>query len=102
MSDRPAETPARVRRTSSIMLRINDEAQLALQELSQLLVGQMSLQEAQRALRKAMSQEALERCSGNRRDAAALLDIDRRYVQRLANEGDLRVLHDETNIGMVG
>jgi DNA-binding NtrC family response regulator len=102
MSDRPTEAPPHARRDSAIILRISSEALLALQELSQLLVGQMSLQDAQRALRKAMSQEALERCDGSRRAAAALLDIDRRYVQRLANESNLDGLDDETSIGMTG
>jgi len=101
MSDRPAETP-RARRDSTVVLRINSEAQLALQELSQLLVGQMSLQDAQRALRKALSQEALDRCNGSRRAAAALLGIDRRYVQRLANGSDLSEVDGETNVGMTG
>ena len=102
MSDSPPETPPRARRDSSIILRVSGEAQLSLTELSRLLVGQMSLQDAQRALRKAMSQEALERCAGSRRAAAALLDIDRRYVQRLANENDLGGLDGETDVGMTG
>jgi hypothetical protein len=31
-----------------------------------------------------MIDEALARCSGSRRAAAMLLEVDRRYVQRLA------------------
>jgi hypothetical protein len=69
----------------ALKLRISDEALKALHHLSRLLVGQMSLKDAQRALRTSMSQEALVRC-GSRRAAAAMLGIDRRYVQRLACE----------------
>jgi hypothetical protein len=72
----------------ALKLRISDEALKALQHLSRLLVGQMSLKDAQRALRTSMSQEALVRC-GSRRAAAAMLGIDRRYVQRLACESSL-------------
>jgi DNA-binding NtrC family response regulator len=78
-----------VRNELRVVLRIDEHGQLALVELSRLLVGQVDLKEAQRALRKCMSQEALARCNGSRSAAAALLGIDRRYVQRLANEGDL-------------
>ena len=67
---------------------MSNEAKLALDELSRALVGQMSLKEAQRALRTSMSQEALARCNGSRRAAAVMLGIDRRYVQRLACIGD--------------
>jgi len=72
----------------TITLRISDEALQALRHLSRLLVGQMSLKDAQRALRTTMSQEALARC-GSRRAAAVMLGIDRRYVQRLACESAL-------------
>lgn len=71
-----------------LKVRISDEAMKALQHLSRLLVGQMNLKDAQRALRTSMSQEALARC-GSRRAAAAMLGIDRRYVQRLACDSDL-------------
>lgn len=87
-TDRPASNAPRARHDSGIVLRISDEARRALQHLSRLLVGQMSLKDAQRALRTSMSQEALERC-GSRRAAATMLGIDRRYVQRLAHESDL-------------
>jgi len=88
MTDRPASNTPRQRHDSGIVLRISDEALRALQHLSRLLVGQMNLKDAQRALRTSMSQEALARC-GSRRAAAMMLGIDRRYVQRLAHESDL-------------
>jgi hypothetical protein len=69
-------------------LRVDEHGRLALAELSRLLIGQLDIKDAQRALRKCMSQEALARCNGSRRAAAVLLGIDRRYVQRLAHEGD--------------
>lgn len=72
-----------------VIADVDETGRLALAELSRLLLGQLDLKDAQRALRKYMSQEALTRCNGSRRAAAALLGIDRRYVQRLANEGDL-------------
>lgn len=89
------DQPVRERRDSSIVLRISDDARRTLSELSRLLVGHMSLKDAQRALRTAMSQEALARCNGSRRAAAALLGVDRRYVQRLASESDLCDLEEE-------
>jgi hypothetical protein len=76
-------------RTFELVLHVDDGGRLALAEVSRALIGQLDLKDAQRALRKCMSQEALVRCNGNRRAAAALLGIDRRYVQRLANEGEL-------------
>ena len=79
----------RERRDSSIVLRISDDARRSLLELSRLLIGHMSLKDAQRALRTSMSQEALARCKGSRRAAATMLGVDRRYVQRLAHESDL-------------
>jgi hypothetical protein len=75
--------------SKGVVLHVDEDGRLALAELSRLLIGQLDLKDAQRALRKSMSQEALARCNGSRRAAAALLGIDRRYVQRLANEGDL-------------
>jgi hypothetical protein len=71
------------------VVHVDERGRLALIELSRLLVGQLDLKDAQRALRKCMSQEALARCNGSRSAAGALLGIDRRYVQRLANECDL-------------
>lgn len=88
---RPHESGrVRERRDSGVISRLSDEAKLALDELSRALVGQISLKEAQRALRTSMSQEALARCNGSRRAAAVMLGIDRRYVQRLAciSDGD--------------
>jgi len=73
-----------------VVLHVDERGKLALSELSRLLVGQLDIKDAQRALRKSMSEEALARCNGSRSSAAALLGIDRRYVQRLANEVDLR------------
>lgn len=84
----PVRRIARVRRDSGVVSRLPDDAQHALRELSRTLVGQMNLKDAQRALRTSMSQEALARCNGSRRAAAALLGVDRRYVQRLADEGN--------------
>jgi hypothetical protein len=72
----------------ALKLRMSNEALQVIRHLSRLLVGQMSLKDAQRALRTTMSQEALLRC-GSRRAAAAMLGVDRRYVQRLACESSL-------------
>jgi hypothetical protein len=50
------------------------------------LVGRLGLKEAIYHLRGSMNFEALERSRGSRRAAANLLGVDRRYVQRLADE----------------
>jgi DNA replication protein DnaC len=50
------------------------------------LVGRLGLKEAIYHLRGTMNYEALERSRGSRRAAANLLGVDRRYVQRLADE----------------
>lgn len=50
------------------------------------LVGRLGLKEAIYHLRGTMNDEALERSRGSRRAAANLLGVDRRYVQRLADE----------------
>lgn len=65
---------------------VDEHGRLALAVASRLLIGQLGIKDAQRALRKYMSEEALARCNGSRRAAAALLGVDRRYVQRLASE----------------
>jgi len=59
-------------------------AQVAIAALGRKLVATLGLKEATAFLRKAMIDEALARCSGSRRAAAMLLEVDRRYVQRLA------------------
>lgn len=86
---RAAGRLVRIRKDSGVVLRVDEAARQALTELSRVLVGQLNLKDAQRALRKSMSQEALARCNGSRRAAAALLGVDRRYVQKLADAGDL-------------
>jgi DNA-binding NtrC family response regulator len=50
------------------------------------LVGCLGLKEAQDVLRDEMYSEALARTGGNRRRAARILGVDRRCVQRLADE----------------
>ncbi len=55
----------------------------AIATVGERLVGHLDLKAAQRELRRAMSQVALNRTGGSRRAAAGLLGIDRRYVQRL-------------------
>jgi hypothetical protein len=50
------------------------------------LVGRLGMKEAIYHLRGSMNFEALERSRGSRRAAASLLGVDRRYVQRLADE----------------
>jgi DNA-binding NtrC family response regulator len=50
------------------------------------LVGCLGLKEAQEVLRDEMYGEALARTGGNRRRAARILGVDRRCVQRLADE----------------
>lgn len=54
--------------------------------LAQRLVGHVGLKEAQWYLRGLMNREALVRTGGNLRAAAQLLQVDRRYVGRLAEE----------------
>ena len=50
------------------------------------LVGRLGLKDAIYHLRGTMNFEALERSRGSRRAAANLLGVDRRYVQRLADD----------------
>jgi hypothetical protein len=47
------------------------------------LVGRVGLKQAQKRLRSAMFRVALDRVSGNRRAAARMLGVDRRYVLKL-------------------
>ncbi|HEX2679390.1 MAG TPA: hypothetical protein VHM19_22220 [Polyangiales bacterium] len=63
-----------------------DETRAAMRSVTTLLVGRIGLKEAQRVLRAGMSRAALARCAGSRRAAAALLGVDRRYVQKLCAE----------------
>jgi DNA replication protein DnaC len=55
-------------------------------QLARAAVGHFGLKEALHNLRRTMSTEALQRCSGSRRGAAHLLQVDRRYVQRMAED----------------
>ncbi len=64
------------------------EARSALSTLCTSLVGRVGLKDAQRALRVGMSHAALSGCGGNRYAAAALLNVDRKYVQQLARRAD--------------
>lgn len=73
----PPVTAARPAQTE-----IDVEQQLA--HVARALVGRFGLKEAVQSLRRTMSSEALVRSSGSRRAAANLLGVDRRYVQRLA------------------
>jgi DNA-binding NtrC family response regulator len=56
--------------------------------MARLLVGRIGLKEAQLCLRGTMHVEALVRTGGSRRAAANLLQVDRRYVQRMAEDHD--------------
>jgi hypothetical protein len=58
-----------------------------LESVARELVGQVGLKQALAQLRACMHLEALSRTRGSRRAAAALLKVDRRYIQRLANQG---------------
>ena len=55
-----------------------------LARLARAYVGVYGVLEAQRLVRHAMFQEALERTQGNRHAAARLLQVDRRAVQLMA------------------
>jgi hypothetical protein len=57
----------------------------SLESVARELVGRVGLKQAVAQLRACMHVEALARTRGSRRAAAALLKVDRRYVQRLAN-----------------
>lgn len=46
-------------------------------------VGRIGLKEAVIRVRELMFREALQRCDGSRKGAARMLDVDRRYVQKL-------------------
>lgn len=59
------------------------DVRLSLTSLTRSLVGRVSMKDAQRVLRHSMSQLALRRTGGSRHAAAALLGVDRRYVQKL-------------------
>lgn len=68
------------RRVSSI----STSAPQLLARLARAYVGVHGVREAQRMVRHAMFQEALERTQGNRHAAARLLQVDRRAVQLMA------------------
>lgn len=68
--------------SSAEQTELSDE----LRRLARILVGRVSLTSALRYLRAEMSSEALARTKGSRRAAAFMLGVDRRYVQRLAQE----------------
>ncbi len=52
--------------------------------MARMLVGQLSLREAQELVRSVMYAQALFASGGSRRRAAKLLGVDRRCVQRVA------------------
>ena len=80
--EKPACPIALQRRLSALQVDSN----AVYQRLARLLVGRVGLKQAQEQLRGSMNTEALERTGGSRRAAAALLGVDRRYVQRMAQK----------------
>lgn len=64
----------------------SEDGEALCKRVARQLVGALGLKEAIYHLRGAMNEEALDRSRGSRRAAASLLGVDRRYVQRLAEE----------------
>jgi DNA replication protein DnaC len=74
-------------RLSALQAQLSPEDGEALcKRVARELVGRLGLKEAIYHLRGTMNFEALERSRGSRRAAANLLGVDRRYVQRLADD----------------
>ncbi len=82
-------------------VRSAGETQAAMRAVTTLLIGRVGLKEAQRVLRAGMSQAALIRCAGSRRAAAALLGVDRRYVQKLCAEREAREAEEHARLARV-
>jgi DNA-binding NtrC family response regulator len=81
--------------------RIADVATMApqlLRRLARAYVGRYGAREAQRLVRYAMFQEALERTEGNRHAAARLLGVDRRAVQLMAAELAREPIESEVSV----
>jgi DNA-binding NtrC family response regulator len=77
----------------------DDEAQC--RRLARMVVGRIGLKEALHCLRSAMLHEALARCGGSRRGAAALLQMNRRCVQRMVDDlGDTPAELEEPGTGV--
>jgi DNA-binding NtrC family response regulator len=88
MTPRTAEDlqPMRERSARQAQALSQEDGEALCKRLARELVGQIGLKEAIYHLRGAMTCEALERSRGSRRAAARVLGVDRRYVQRLADE----------------
>lgn len=82
----PEDTQPMIRLSSLQAPLTPEEGEALCKRVARELVGQIGLKEAIYHLRGTMNFEALERSRGSRRAAANLLGVDRRYVQRLADD----------------
>lgn len=62
------------------------DSELLCRRMARLLVGRLGLKAAISTLRGTMNTEALRRTGSSRRAAARVLEVDRRYVQRMVEE----------------
>ncbi len=83
--DAYAEKPASGQTIERIFDQCADPERLC-RRMARLLVGRLGLKEAIGTLRGTMNTEALRRTGLSRRAAAKMLDVDRRYVQRMVEE----------------
>ncbi|MDD9943745.1 MAG: hypothetical protein OXU20_22070 [Myxococcales bacterium] len=79
------ERPIQLSQLNQCLLELGDDVQLC-RRAAELLVGRVGLKEAQWYLRGLMSRAAMARAGGNCCRAAAMLQVDRRYVARLTRE----------------
>lgn len=79
------ERPFEPAQLSELVVTLRDDVQRC-RRAALPLVGRVGLKEAQWYLRGLMNREALARARGNQRVAASILQVDRRYVARLASE----------------
>lgn len=82
----PDETQPMIRMSELQLAVMPEDGEALCKRFARELVGRLGLKEAIYHLRGTMNFEALERSRGSRRAAANLLGVDRRYVQRVADE----------------
>jgi len=82
----PEDTQPMIRLSALQAVLSPEDGEALCKRVARELVGRLGLKEAIYHLRGTMNFEALERSRGSRRAAANLLGVDRRYVQRLADE----------------
>ena len=91
-----ADKPLQAAALSELLASLVQSEQLC-RDMARQLVGRLGLKEAQDMLRDEMYIEALARTGGNRRRAARILGVDRRCVQRLADEMEARAARDRSS-----